>query len=76
MGGGWWLLWGLLATFGVPLAAVGAVLWLCERSWRKPVGSMGSLWLLGTGALLCLPLLLYLIPVALEWLSLRLVSVP
>src|SRR5262249_46859971 len=67
--GGWWLLWGLLATFGIPLAVVGAILWLCERSWRKPVGSLGSLWLLGTGVLLCLPLLLYLAPVALERLS-------
>ena len=66
---GWGLLWGLLATFGIPLAAVGAILWMCERSWQKPVGSMGSRWLLGVGILLCLPLLLYLAPVALERLS-------
>jgi hypothetical protein len=69
MFGGWWLLWGLLATLGIPLAAVGAILWLCEWSWRKPTGGMGSLWLLGAGALLCLPLLLYLAPWALEHLS-------
>jgi hypothetical protein len=67
--GGYWLLWGLLATFGVPLVAVGAVLRLCEWSWQKPFGSLGSPWFLGVGLLLCLPLLLYLVPVALERLS-------
>ena len=69
MVGGWGLLWGLLATFGIPLAVVGAILWLCEWSWQKPAGSMGSRWLLGAGVLLCLPLLLYLAPVVLERLS-------
>lgn len=48
------------------LAVVGAILWLCERNWQKPTGGMGSLWLLGAGALLCLPLLRYLAPCALE----------
>jgi hypothetical protein len=67
--GGWWLFWGLLATLGIPLAVVGAILWLCERSWQKPAGSMGSLWLLVAGVLLCLPLLLYLVPLVLERLS-------
>lgn len=67
--GGWWLLCGLLATVGISLAAVGAVLWLCERSWQKPAGSMGSRWLVGVGILLSLPLLLSLAPVALERLS-------
>src|SRR5256885_45837 len=43
--GGWWVFWGLLATVGVPLVAVGVILWLCERRWQKPVGSMGSCWL-------------------------------
>src|SRR5262245_29363337 len=69
MPGGWWLLWGVLAAFGVPLAVVGIILRLCERSWQKPAGSMGSRWLLVAGVLLCLPLLLYLAPVVLERLS-------
>jgi hypothetical protein len=66
---GWGLLWGLLATFGTPLAAIGVILWLCERSWQRPVGSMGSRWLLGAGILLCLPLLFYVAPVVLELMS-------
>jgi hypothetical protein len=45
------------------------IAWLCERSWQKPAGSMGSLWLLGAGILLCLPLLLYLTPLVLERLN-------
>jgi hypothetical protein len=67
--GGWWLVWGILGTFGLPLVAVGAVLRLCEAGWEKPGGSMGSYWLLGVGGLLCLPVLLYLAPVLLEHLS-------
>jgi hypothetical protein len=59
---GLWLVWGVLAMFGLPLVAVGVVLWLCEQSWERPLGSMGSLWLLAVGTLLCLPLLLYLAP--------------
>jgi hypothetical protein len=68
-GGGWWLIWGVVATFGLPLVAVGVVLRLCESSWQKAAGSMGSRWLLGVGGLLCLPLLVYLVPVVFERLS-------
>ena len=56
------LIWVVLSLFGLPLVAVGAVLWLCERSWGKRPGSMGSLWLLAIGAILCLPVVLYLGP--------------
>jgi hypothetical protein len=58
----WMLIWVVLAMFGLPLVAVGAVLWLCEWSWERPLGSMGSLWLLAIGAILCLPVVLYLAP--------------
>ena len=61
---GWAIVGGLLATLGAPLVAVGTILFLCERSWDKRVGEMGSVWLLGIGFLLCLPLLIYLAAVA------------
>lgn len=67
--GGWVIIAGLLATFGLPLLAVGVVLRLCERSWQRPRGSMGSLWLLGVGGLLCLPLAVYVVPAVLDRLS-------
>ena len=66
---GWALLFALLATLGLPMIAIGVVFRLCEWSWQKPFGSMGSAWLLVVGGLLCLPLLLYLAPVLLERLS-------
>lgn len=64
---GWLLVFvtGLLLVFGIPLAAVGLILRLCEWSWQKPAGSLGSLGLLGAGALLCLPLLLLVLGAAL-----------
>jgi hypothetical protein len=49
------------AVFGLPLACVGAILRLCESSWQKPAGSMGSLRLLAAAGLLCLPVIAYLI---------------
>jgi hypothetical protein len=52
---GWtWLLF-LPAVFGLPLAAIGIVVLLCEWSWEKPAGTMGSRWLLACSAILCLP---------------------
>ena len=66
--GGWWLFWGLLATLGIPLAVVRAILWLCERSWQKPAGSMGSLWAFGAAIVLCLPLAIYLGPALTDYL--------
>jgi len=63
---GWWILLGVLSAFGLPLVVVGVILWLCERSWEKPLGSMGSMRLLTVGLLLCLPVLIYLGPALLE----------
>jgi hypothetical protein len=62
------LIWVVLSLFGPPLVGVGAVLWLCERSWGKRPGRMSSLWLLAIGAILCLPVLLYLGPALCEYL--------
>jgi hypothetical protein len=56
-GPGLFLLLALPALFGLPLTLVGLVLRLCEWSWEKPPGSMGSAGLLVTGGVLCLPLL-------------------
>lgn len=61
---GWAIVSGLLATLGAPLVAVGIIIFLCERSWDKRLGEMGSVWLLGIGLSLCLPLLIYLAAVA------------
>jgi hypothetical protein len=55
----WDLVVGLMAVFGLPLVAVGAILRLCEWSWPKPFGSLGSVRFLTAGGLLCLPLLVY-----------------
>jgi hypothetical protein len=59
MNGSWLLFLGIIAVFGVPLFAVGVVLFLCEWSWKKSIGSMGSQWLIMCGCLLCLPLLYF-----------------
>jgi hypothetical protein len=56
----WWFLFFESPLIGIPLIAVGAILWLCERIWHKPFGSMGSLWHLGIGGLLSLPFLIYI----------------
>jgi hypothetical protein len=60
IGPGVLLLLAVPAVFGVPLACVGVILRLCEWSWHKPAGSMGSLRLLVASALLVLPALLWL----------------
>jgi hypothetical protein len=63
---GWqWLLF-IPAAFGLPSAAVGAVLRLCEWGWGKPAGDMGSRQPLGCGALLCLPAAWVLISAAFD----------
>jgi hypothetical protein len=45
----------VLGTFGVLVGCVGLVVLLCERSWSKPAGSLGSVKLLLVSALLCAP---------------------
>jgi hypothetical protein len=60
------LLWWCLTPVGLVLFAIGVILWLCEWSWHKRFGSMGSLWFLGIGAVLFLPMALYLLPALLE----------
>ena len=52
-----WIVWWLFPAFGIPLFVVGIILLLCERSWQKHVGSMGSLPLLVVGFILCPPFL-------------------
>jgi hypothetical protein len=65
---GWGLLLvfvlGLSAAFGVPVFAVGLIVRLCEASWGKRRGELGSTGLLLCGAALSLPLAGYL---ALGW---------
>jgi hypothetical protein len=56
------LIWWCLSPLGLVLLAIGVILLLCESSWKKPFGSMGSAWFLGIGAVICLPMALYLIP--------------
>jgi hypothetical protein len=67
---GFWLivLVALMLAFGLPVATVGVVLRLCEWSWPKPAGSLGSRGLLIAGGLLSLPAVLCLAQVALKWL--------
>jgi hypothetical protein len=60
------LIWWCLSPLGLVLLAIGVILGLCEYSWEKPFGSMGSAWFVGIGAVLCLPVALYLIPAMLE----------
>jgi hypothetical protein len=54
----------LLPAVGLPVLAVGVILCLCERSWGKRVGELGSFGLLAAGAVLSLPLVPILIAVA------------
>lgn len=51
----------LPALFGLPLACVGLIVRLCEWSWEKPAGSMGSTGLLLISGILCFPVVAYLI---------------
>jgi hypothetical protein len=69
MGGWLYVLYLVLPAFGLPLLAVGVVLGLCERSWRKRAGEFGSPWFLGVGLLLSLPVLLALAVAARDWLA-------
>jgi hypothetical protein len=64
MGGWLYVLYLLLPALGLPVLAVGVILWLCERSWGKRDGELGSVGLLAAGGLLSLPLLPYLIALA------------
>jgi hypothetical protein len=61
--GGWGLLLifvlALAGAFGVPVFAVGVVVRLCEASWGKRGGELGSTGLLACGAVLALPLVAY-----------------
>ncbi len=57
MGAGVCLLF-LPVVLGVPFACVGVILMLCEWSWGKPVGSMGSTGILAGFGLLCLATIL------------------
>lgn len=43
------------AAFGLPLVAVGVILRLCESSWGKRPGDLGSTGILTWGGLLSLP---------------------
>jgi hypothetical protein len=53
MGAGFLLLF-LPIVLGLPFACVGIILWMCERSWDKRAGSMGSCSLLAGFGVLCL----------------------
>jgi hypothetical protein len=50
----------VVATLGFPLAVIGVILRLCEGSWGKARGDLGSTWFLVVGSSLCLPLVVYL----------------
>ncbi len=60
MGPGIELFLAMPLIFGLPLVCVGLILRLCEYSWRKEPGSMGSTGLLVAGGLLCLPFAVWL----------------
>jgi hypothetical protein len=54
----WLFLGGVAAAFGLPLVLIGLIVLLCEMSWGKRMGNLGSFALLGGGGVLCLPVLL------------------
>jgi hypothetical protein len=54
----WLFLAGVAAAFGIPLVVMGLIVLVCEMSWGKRTGIMGSFALLGGGGVLCLPVLL------------------
>jgi hypothetical protein len=60
VGPGVLFMFALPAVAGLPLGCIGLVLRLCEWSWQKPVGSMGSTRLLWVSGLLCSPVVAYL----------------
>ena len=53
VGAGWLLCMPL--AYALPLACVGLILRMCESSWEKPRGSMGSTRILVVSGLLSLP---------------------
>ena len=68
--GGWvYMLLMLLPAFGLPVFAVGAVLWLCERGWGKRAGELGSVRPLAVGAVLSLPAVLAVVAMARDHLT-------
>jgi hypothetical protein len=48
-------------VFGMPLLAIGVILRLCERSWGKVKGEMGSRGFLIAGGLLVSPFVVYVV---------------
>jgi hypothetical protein len=46
---------------GEPLLAIGVILWLCEGSWGKVKGAMGSTGFIIAGILLLFPFAAYLV---------------
>jgi hypothetical protein len=58
----WALCYFVLPVFGIVLAAIGIIFRLCEWGLEKPAGSIGSLWLMGIGILLCIPVVAYIGP--------------
>jgi hypothetical protein len=66
MGGSFFLLF-LPTALGLPFACVGLILRLCEWSWGKPAGSMGSRSILTGFGVLCLANILLVC--ALAWLT-------
>jgi ABC-type tungstate transport system substrate-binding protein len=58
----------LIATpFGVPLLLVGLILRLCESSWGKKGGELGSRRVLLVGFVLCMPAVVLFLPAAVSW---------
>jgi hypothetical protein len=55
------LIWYVLPVFGMVSFAVGVVLRLCESSWGKKGGEMGSYPFLLAGGVLSLPLVCLLV---------------
>jgi hypothetical protein len=69
MGAAWALLF-LPMVVGLPFACVGLILRLCEWSWDKPSGSMGSTSILAGYGLVCTANLLVLCLVGIAAISL------
>src|SRR5262249_30506329 len=61
------IIWGLVAVVGLVLVAVGVIVRLCEGSWGKARGELGSTGYLIAGALLFLPAACYLAAGLLHW---------
>jgi hypothetical protein len=61
---------GVAAAFGLPHDLTGLIVLLCEQSWGKRTGEMGSVSFLAAGGILCLPAFLLCLAVLLDNLSL------